>query len=280
MEEIWKDIIEYEGFYQISNQGNVRSVPRIIKGHKYEGKIIKQHIDIRSGLERFSVELNKNGVAKRFVVARLVATAFIRPPKENEEINHLDENPSNNAVDNLEWCTHKYNCNYGTRVQRIKEKQNMAVLQYTLSGEFIAEYTSMHIAAEAIKADAGHICDCCLGNRKWAYGYFWRYKDEVLYEQAKKHMAEVIERGKKGRAEKFAKLALNVIQMTIDGKIIAVHQSSKLAAQAVGSFSSSIINCCNGKITHVKGFKFVYERDYLRQNDNMVNGGARQLSLF
>ena len=174
MEEIWKDIPGYEGYYRVSNMSHVLNVKT--------GVIRTPNIDHRG---RMTIGLIKDGVLRSFSFPRLVAMAFIRMPKEEEEVNHLDENPLNNNPDNLEWCDHKYNCNYGTRIQRIKEKQNIPVLQYTLDGKFIAEYASMHIAAEAINAEAGHICDCCLGNRKCAYGYFWRYRDEKLYQQAK-----------------------------------------------------------------------------------------------
>lgn len=266
MEEVWKEAKGYEACYEVSNLGRVRDK---------EGNILPQRVWGRY----FVVDLKKPN--RSMFVHRIVAFAFVDGYREGLEVNHIDENRFNNCAENLEWITHKQNCNHGTRIQRIKEKQNMAVLQYTLDGEFIAEYASMHIAAEAIKAEAGHICDCCLGNRKWAYGYFWRYKDDALYEQAKKRIAEIVERGKRTRAEKFANIALNVIQMTMDGMIVAVHKSSKFAAEAVGSFRPMIINCCNGKIPHVKGYKFVYERDYLKQKETKErNISPVQLSLW
>lgn len=223
---------------------------------------------------RCIVVLNKEYKSKTLIPARLVATAFLGIPKPNEEVNHKDENPLNNCVENLEWCTHKYNCNYGTRMQRIKDKQNMAILQYTLNGEFIAEYASMHIAAEAINAEAGHICDCCLGNRKWAYGYFWRYKDDTLYAQAKERIEKKIALSKKSRADKFEARAMNVVQLDMEGNLVAIHQSSKNAAQSVNGFTSGIINCCNGKMTSHRGFRWAYERDYHKPKSYY------QLSLF
>ena len=251
MEEVWKNIQGYEGCYEVSNLGEVRDK---------DGNILPKRIWGRY----YVVDLKKP--SKRAFVHRLVSFAFVKGYKEGLEVNHIDENRFNNCVDNLEWVTHKQNCNYGTRILRIKEKQNRAVLQYTLNGEFIAEYASMHIAAEAIKADAGHICDCCLGNRKFAYGFFWRYKDDALYEQAKKRIAKKIEESKNSMAEKFQKKALNVVQLTMDGRIVSVFPSTKVAAESVGSFRPMIINCCNGKLEHVKGYKFIYERDYLKSN--------------
>ena len=203
MEEIWKVMKGYEDYYEVSNLGEVRE-----KGGNILPKIIW-------GKTKYYFVRLKKPICRTVSVHRLVALTFVEGYKKGLEVNHKDENHFNNRADNLEWCTHKYNCNYGTRIQRIKEKQNMSVLQYTLEGKFIAEYASMHIAAESIKAEAGHICDCCLGNRKWAYGYFWRYKDEELYQQAKIRIAQVIENGNKSRAAKFAEKALNVVQMTM-----------------------------------------------------------------
>lgn len=268
MEEIWKDIEGFEGLYKVSNLGRVASVHRYNRGRIFGDKIKQPSIDKRN---RITMELNRYGKAYRFVLARLVAKAFIPNPDNLPQVNHKDENPLNNVVTNLEWCTAKYNCNYGTRVQRIKEKQNMAIMQYTLDGEFVAEYDSMHIAADAIKQDAGHICDCCLGKRSYAYGYFWRYKDDELYEIAKKRLAKKIEQGRKSRADKFAEKALNVIQLDMNGNYIQTFQSTKLAAIAVGSYTPCIINCCNGKTKHVKGYKFVYERDYIKKESKQLN---------
>lgn len=253
MEEVWKDIPGYEGYYKVSNKNRVFDIKR--------NKIKLPFIDSRN---RMTISLRKDGVGVGFSFPRLVAMAFVKNPnpKEYIEVNHKDENPLNNDPSNLEWCTKKYNCNYGTRIQRIREKQSMPVLQYTLNGEFIAEYASMHIAANIINADAGHICDCCLGKRKYAYGYFWRYKDDELYEQAKIRLAEKIEKSKKSRADKFTEKAYNVVQLTLDGQYVATHLSSKYAAESVGSFRPMIINCCNGKIPHVKGYKWRYEKDY------------------
>lgn len=252
--EIWKNIPGYDDRYEVSDIGNVRMDKKYLLPMSTNGRY-------------YTVRVKKDGKGISAFVHRLVAMAFVPNKQLLPEVNHINEITTDNRADNLEWCTHKYNCNYGTRIQRIKEKQNMAILQYTLDGEFVAEYASMHIAADAIKADAGHICDCCRGNRRFAYGYFWRYKDDALYERAKIRIAQVIERGKKSRAEKFADNAMNVIQLTMDGSLVAIHKSSKFAAEAIGSHRPSIINCCNGKVSHVKGYKFLYERDYMNHNN-------------
>lgn len=110
--EIWKDIPGYEGFYQASNDGKVRSLNY---NHTREKKIMKQSTD-KLGYKR--VMLCKNGKRKTFQVHRLVAIIFIPNPKNLPCVNHKDENPSNNHINNLEWCSYSYNNNYGTRNER------------------------------------------------------------------------------------------------------------------------------------------------------------------
>lgn len=118
--EIWKDIEDYEGYYQISNYGRLRSLDRIVihsngKVRKYKGTVIKLAND-KNGY-RFT-HLYKNGKPKQVRIHRLVATYFIPNPDNLPIVNHKDENPKNNYVDNLEWCDYKYNTNYGTAPQR------------------------------------------------------------------------------------------------------------------------------------------------------------------
>lgn len=110
MEEEWKDIEGYENKYQVSNLGRVKSLKSNI--------IMKQNLNKK--YNRYSIMLWKNGKSKRFWVARLVAKAFVFNPNPDifTQVNHKDENKTNNNSDNLEWCTVAYNNTYGTRLQR------------------------------------------------------------------------------------------------------------------------------------------------------------------
>lgn len=121
-EEIWKPIPEYEGIYEVSNFGNVRSVDRYldckiknVNKHLWKGRIISQQ-KRKDG--RLTVALYSHSKRKRMLVHRVVADAFIPNPNNYPCINHKDENPANNKVENLEWCTYKYNNNYGTFAER------------------------------------------------------------------------------------------------------------------------------------------------------------------
>ena len=118
MKEIWKDIEGYEGLYQVSNLGRVKSFPRI-GTHARKIKIIKIMED-RIGYK--FIHLSKNNKQKRKSIHRLVAETFIPNPNNYPCINHIDECKENNKVNNLEWCTYSYNNNYGTKISRQREK--------------------------------------------------------------------------------------------------------------------------------------------------------------
>ena len=116
MEE-WRDIRGYEGKYQVSNLGRVKSL-KDTHGN-YREKILKP----RNSHEYLSVVLCKNSKSKTYTIHRLVAMHFIENPNNYPEVNHKDENKQNNRVENLEWCDRKYNCNYGTYNKRLSEKR-------------------------------------------------------------------------------------------------------------------------------------------------------------
>lgn len=173
MTEIWKDIEGYEGLYQVSNMGRVKSLPR----RTTRGGILKTN----SSARYLQVDLSKNGESILHSIHRLVATAF---PDicgvyfDGAEVNHKDENTHNNKAENLEWCTKHYNNNYGTRVERIVKKTSKPVNQYTKDGRLIAEYSSASEAERQTGIHQGNICSCCRGNKSFSHagGYKWAYK--------------------------------------------------------------------------------------------------------
>ena len=188
--EIWKDIPEYEGLYQVSNFGRVKSLERIVlfkdnRVYVYKEQMLKQWIS--RGYP--TINLHKNNIRKTFRVHCLVASAFLENPDNLPCINHKDENKQNNYVDNLEWCTHEYNMNYGTRNERISnkhkgkkrskefiKKKQIKILQYTLDDNFIREWESIKQASEELNINSGYICNCLKGRRKQCSGFIWKYK--------------------------------------------------------------------------------------------------------
>ena len=129
------------------------------------------------------VSLHKDNKAKNHKVHRLVANAFIENPEGLNEVNHKDEDKTNNTVDNLEWCSHKENCNYGTRNHRVAEANSIPIDMLTKDGEFIRQFPSAMEAKRYLrtngfpKASVSHIIECCKGREHYntAYGFKWRY---------------------------------------------------------------------------------------------------------
>lgn len=169
--EIWKDIPNYEGLYQVSNWGQVKSLSYNKTGKE---KIMKPSKDKNGYLH---VNLYKDGKRKSFLVHRLVAMTFIPNLENLPIINHKDEDKQNNHVDNLEFCTHEYNLNYGTRNNRMSQAKKIPILQYTKQGVFIREWDSATDVEKELNISQGDISKCCNNNRKSAGKFIWRYKE-------------------------------------------------------------------------------------------------------
>lgn len=175
--EIFKAIEGFEGLYEISNMGRVKSCKRIIKSSKGYRKtkecIISQKDDTNGYL---IVNLWKDNKQYHFKVHRLVAKAFIQNPNSFRDVNHLDENKHNNKVSNLEWVSHKDNLNYGTRSFRANNTRSKEIGQYDKNtGVLLATYENAYIAEKLTNICECNINQCCLYKRKTAGGYKWRY---------------------------------------------------------------------------------------------------------
>lgn len=223
MEEVWKDVVGYEGLYQVSNLGRVKSIERYV--HKNSGGRIKNAYDAhirekiltntKNSKDYLTVTLSKDKTPDIFLVHRLMATAFMQNPNNLSDVNHKDENPSNNFIyvnkdgsvdyekSNLEWCTHKYNCNYGTskfRIIKTRRKNNdvsemvkkqketkkrlksrcrpLPVAQYKMDGELVTTYESALQASKITRIHVSAILRCCHGTYKQMRGFIWKFIEE------------------------------------------------------------------------------------------------------
>lgn len=176
--EIWKPIKDFEGLYEVSNYGRVKSLSRTI--HRKNGTLLGVKEKILSSwkcCEYPVVSLWKENSSKPFYIHRLVAQAFIPNPNNYNEVNHKDEVKSNNRVDNLEWCTHHYNSTYGTTIERNSlHTKKKPVTQYDLRGNLIANFPSALAAAKINNISQGQVSNCCRGLTKTAGGYIFRYE--------------------------------------------------------------------------------------------------------
>lgn len=188
MKEIWKDIKGYEGKYQVSNLGRVRSLDRLDRsGAKTKGKILNPKAN-KSGYVR--VHLADGNGYNRESVHRLVAEAFVERKAETDNVvNHLDNNPSNNRADNLEWTTYKGNMEWAAKQGRMKGcPKNLAKAQENKRIPVIAIdaegnrtwFASQKEAQKVLGVSAGHIAAIC--RKEYGYkrskGYSFEYADE------------------------------------------------------------------------------------------------------
>ena len=176
--EIWKDIEGYEGYYQVSNMGNVKSL-----NYNRTGKegILKLGKDSKGYL---FVVLCKENTKKPCRIHRLVATAFCENPHGYKEVNHISEDKTDNRAENLEWVSHEYNSNYGTRNKRIAEKLSKPIYGINKVNGLIVEFKSSHEAGRTLGIAQQNINACCKGKYKSAGGFYWFFaeSEEVDHE--------------------------------------------------------------------------------------------------
>lgn len=187
--EIWKDIVGYEGLYQVSNMGNVRSADRTIKVKRGDseyflttkGKVLRGQARRHGYLSVWLYKLD--GSKRQESIHRLVAEAFCIRRDGDTDVNHKNEIKTDNRASNLEWCTHKENSNYGTAQQRRLETDRVRgnrckpIRQYDLQGNLIAEYPSLKEASMQTGIASGNICKHIQGNKQYSHvgGYHWEY---------------------------------------------------------------------------------------------------------
>jgi len=176
-EEIWKDVAGYEGLYQVSNLGNVKSITRMLKtkrnrwGQVDAKRTIKGRFlpvfDNGHGYKSVNFSLGNNKT-KKYYIHRLVATAFIQNPYNMPEVNHKDLNKKNNNVDNLEWCSRKENINHAIRngVDWSRGKKIMCVETGKVYRNSIVAGKETGILSAGIRMN---LC----GKHKYAGGYHW-----------------------------------------------------------------------------------------------------------
>jgi len=177
MNEIWRDVLGYEGYYKVSNFGKVKSVDRIVVRSDNIKQLVKERM-LKPGKDTsgyVQVHLCKGGKFKTVSVHRLVAIAFIDREDEAFEVNHKDENKSNNSIENLEWISRIDNLRYGTGIERGAISCSKPVVQMDLNKNIIKIWKSGVEVERTLGFCQTYISMVCLGKRKRAYGFRWGF---------------------------------------------------------------------------------------------------------
>lgn len=261
--EIWKDVAGYEGYYQISNMGRVKSLDRMVNSARSstgfrlsKGRILKtyfarcgkcrKHSNTENAYEL--IHLYKGVNEKAFTIHRLVAEAFIPNPKNLPQINHKDENKANNRASNLEWCDSLYNANYGTRNERVSANRNdkTPVNQFSIDGEFIAQYESLAMASKSTNVRISLISAVCRGLQSSSAGFVWKFADGV----------KIRERRYKAPNNR------KVLQLTPDDEVVAIYDTLSDASVATGAKVCGISQVIHGKHILHHGYKWRFSTDF------------------
>lgn len=257
--EVWKPVVGYEGLYEVSSFGRVKSLDNTIL-HKdgittfRKGRILKSKTE-RNGYMR--VVLSKESKHIHYSIHRLVAYAFIPNPYEFPCVNHKDENKQNNHVDNLEWCTHKYNNNYGNFSEKLSSslrkngnKNIRRVLQVSLDGTILKEYECMN-DVKIYGFCPAKVGRCCRNkNHNFVHlNYIWVFKEDEdtierkvdLYKTVRNHTIRRV-------------IVMKYPQM----EFIGIYDSLAHVSKVFNIPKSCICLCCNNKQIQSKGYTFKY----------------------
>lgn len=218
-EEIWKPIAGFHN-YQVSNRGRIKNIKT--------GKVLKNVINSHG--YAFVQLCNGSGLITQITVHKLVAQAFIPNPNNLPQVNHLDEDKTNNDVINLEWCTPSQN------IRHSAHQQSCRINQLSLDGKFIRTWDSSHDIERELGYDQGHIIPCCKGKRKTANGFRWEYVDPSQQRKVNRPVAAI----------------------TKDGEYVAEYKSAAEASRSLKISKSCVYMCLNGTYKSTNGLRFIY----------------------
>lgn len=244
MKEVWKDVKGWEDRYMVSNTGKIYS--------KLSNKV-KRTAYTNDGHE--AIMLNRNGKQFGTFVHRLVAQAFIPNPNNFPIINHKDENPSNNNVGNLEWCSYSYNNTYNDIHIRSSEGKKRRVYQYGSDGSLVNEYDSVRNAAKIIGIKSpSNISECCNKKQLTTHGYVFSYSKLSKEEVSKRfEESDYFTPCKNNKA-----MSKQVSQYDSQMNLIDVYPSAQEASRRLGFSQSLISSVCRGEQSQTHGFIFKY----------------------
>ena len=263
--EVWKDIPNYEGLYQVSNMGRVKSLDRYVVSKRPQDSIERKRFYPSTILKAFfygnylMCHIGINRKMKAVKYHRLVCSVFHPNPKGLPEVNHLNEIKTDNRAENLEWCSRVHNARWGTSIKRssIARKNNadlsLVVYQFTLDGKFVEKYPSATEAERKTGIKMTNILSVCHNKRaSSAGGFLWSFTqspDVILQKRKRK------EQGLKHYGGK------PVRQLSLSGVLVNEYPSIEEAARETGIHKDTISRCCKhwGYYKSAGGYKWEYK---------------------
>ena len=248
VDEVWKDVVGYEDFYLVSNLGEMWS--------KRKNRELLPSTN-NCGYKQTNVV--NNGITKCLLVHRAVAMAFLDNPDNLPVVNHIDENPLNNNVENLEWCTISYNNSYNDCAKK-KCKTKKKIYQYGCDGNLINVFESTQQAARELEISSNSIVKCCKekvysGRRTYTinnFTFFYMLQDKDL----------VLKRFTMSRSKKNNNiLSKSVLQFDLHGCFIKEYPSTREVGRQFNTSSSNIAACCRGELKQSKGYVWKYKEE-------------------
>lgn len=268
MEEIWKDIPGFEGLYQVSNMGRVRSLSHITKCGNYtrttSGRILKQNPDLRGGY--FLVYLSKNGKVKCLKVHRLVASCFCDGYVKGYVVNHKDGNRQNNIYTNLEWCKQIENINHSINVLNnkpgcgtgSKNPFSKPIVQLSMDGKLIKRFAGLREAERETGINSSGISKVLLKKTISTKGFFWVFEEDFLSAENDNPLQPKFDN------RKISKLKKEVYMCDENSKILRKFKSVKEAGDFLCKSPKCISACANGKTKSAYGYKWIYAKGYYK----------------
>jgi hypothetical protein len=244
--EIWKDIKGFEGRYQVSNMGRVRSldrtdIDRLGRIHHTRGMVLKDSLNKGKGYYRVSLSDGHRNYT-HYEVHRLVALHFVPGYKEGLVVNHKNEIKTDNRAENLEWCTYQYNLNYSDVVAW----KRRPVYQYTMEGDFIAKHKCCADVEKQFGTYPGAMVHIMYYSKTGIWNcYRWSFEPRT------KEQWQAI-------AKKYKSSRKPVAQYDEQGNEIARFKTAQEASEKFGVSVTAIANCCHGKTQHSAGYKWKY----------------------
>jgi hypothetical protein len=267
--EIWKPVPlkEFENLYEISNYGKVRS-----KGtYNTCKKGIMNPMTDTSGY--YHVRLYNKGISKDVSIHKLVALAFILNPDNLPMVNHIDEDKTNNHVENLEWCTNQYNIRYSNA---------KAIDVYTKDGEFIETLEAISDAVSKYEIETSSISRCCKSRYRTCKGYQFRYHGEPFSKKPfvfTEYQRRKSRRGHNCNERKY--IPINVYSTT--GDFIKTYKNLSQAADACGTTTGNICKCYRGELLTNKGYIFLLDNNIearIQQLNNRKHKSKSEKNLY